>query len=79
MGWDRCPPLFFRGDPTLQLSPGDTIYAGGDGNDWFTSTGQMVWGTTTGPEVNTRPYAVMKMDYQETITQEARVQVNIKA
>jgi hypothetical protein len=29
--------------------------------------------------VNARSYAVMKMDYQETITQEARVQVNIKA
>ncbi len=61
------------------LSNGDTIYAGGDGNDWFTPNGQLVWGKTTGPTVNTRPYAVMQMEYQETVTQEVQVQVNTQA
>lgn len=66
-------------DKASALSTGDTVYAGGDGNDWFTSTGHLVWGKTTGPTVNTRPYAVMQMEYHETINQEAQIQVNKQA
>jgi hypothetical protein len=61
------------------LSRGDTVYAGGDGNDWFTSAGQLVWGQTTGPTVTSRPYATMQMEYHEKITQEVQVQVNTQA
>ncbi|PKO13789.1 MAG: hypothetical protein CVU39_17335 [Chloroflexi bacterium HGW-Chloroflexi-10] len=55
---------------------GDTVYAGGDGNDWFTSSGQLLWGKTTSPIVNTRPYATMQLEYRERITQQISVQVN---
>ena len=58
---------------------GDTVYAGGDGNDWFTADGKLLWGKTTGPTVTNRPYAVMQLDYQEKTTQEVNVQVNKQA
>lgn len=54
---------------------GDTVYAGGDGNDWFTSNGKLLWGKTTGPTVTSRPYAVMQLQYQEKISQQISVQV----
>lgn len=51
---------------------GDTVYAGGDGNDWFDASKRLVWGITTGPTVNTRPSSVMLMEYryrmEQTIT-----------
>lgn len=34
---------------------GDVVYAGGDGNDWYTASGQLLWGQTTGPSVVARP------------------------
>jgi hypothetical protein len=54
------------------IPTGDTVYAGGDGNDWFDASKRLVWGQTTGPSVNTRPSAVMLMEYryrmEQTIT-----------
>lgn len=60
----------------LTLAKGDTVVAGGDGNDWYTEDGQLLWGKTTGPEVTSRPSAVWQMSYKETATQQATVQVN---
>jgi hypothetical protein len=54
---------------------GDVVYAGGDGNDWFTSAGQLLWGKTTGPAVTSRPYAVMQFEYHEKITQSLSIEV----
>ncbi len=54
---------------------GDVVYAGGDGNDWFTSAGQLLWGKTTGPTVTSRPYAVMQFEYHEKITQSLSIEV----
>jgi hypothetical protein len=61
------------------LPMGDTVYAGGDGNDWFTADGKLLWGKTTGPMVSSRPYAVMQLEYHEKITQEINVQVDKQA
>jgi hypothetical protein len=58
------------------LARGDTVVAGGDGNDWYTEDGQLLWGETTGPVVTSRPSAVWQMSYKETVTQEATIQVN---
>lgn len=58
---------------------GDTVYAGGDGNDWFTSDGKLLWGKTTGPVVNTRPAATLQLEYQETTRQQVSVQINKQA
>lgn len=58
------------------LPMGDTVYAGGDGNDWFTSGGQLLWGQTTSPAVTTRPSAVLQLQYSEKITQQIGIQVN---
>lgn len=60
----------------LTLTKGDTVVAGGDGNDWYTEDGQLLWGETTGPVVTSRPTAVWQMSYKETVTQEATIQVN---
>jgi hypothetical protein len=60
----------------MTLDKGDTVVAGGDGNDWYTENGQLLWGEATGPVVNSRPSAVWQMSYKETVTQEATVQVN---
>lgn len=45
---------------------GDVVYAGGDGNDWFDSAGQMVWGKTTSKPVVTRPYSALEVNVTQT-------------
>jgi hypothetical protein len=61
------------------LAKGDTVVAGGDGNDWYTVDGQLLWGQTTGPIVTSRPAGVWQMNYKETVTQQATIQVNTQA
>lgn len=83
-GWTEDKKMFASGVDThgaqaMILDKGDTVYAGGDGNDWFTKDGQLLWGKTTGPSVTVRPSALMQMSYKETVTQEATVQVNVQA
>jgi hypothetical protein len=63
----------------LSLNKGDTVVAGGDGNDWYTVDGELLWGQTTGPVVTSRPSAVWQMSYKETVTTEASIQVNTQA
>ena len=63
----------------LTLDQGDTVYAGGDGNDWYTDDGQLLWGKTTGPVVTSRPSAVWQMTYKETVTRQEEIQINTQA
>lgn len=63
----------------LSLNKGDTVYAGGDGNDWYTDDGQLLWGKTTGPVVTSRPSAVWQMSYKETVTRQEEIQINTQA
>ena len=77
--WNEQNGLF-SSDVDTRSSPssvqlGDTVYAGGDGNDWFTSGGKLLWGRQTGPVVTSRPYATMQFQYRETISQQLNVQV----
>lgn len=66
-----------QGSVSLSSVPmGDTVYAGGDGNDWFTPGGRLLWGKTTGPAIFSRPYAVMQMEYQEKISTQVTARVN---
>jgi hypothetical protein len=51
------------------LSMGDVVYAGGDGNDWFNSSGQLIWGKTTGPRPLARPYASLEIQVKQTTVQ----------
>lgn len=56
---------------------GDVVYSGGDGNDWFDAAKNLVWGTTTGPVVTTRPSSYIEFEYNQRITQSLSVmQVN---
>jgi hypothetical protein len=48
---------------------GDVVYAGGDGNDWFDTSGKMIWGATTGPRITSRPYATTSITIRQTIEQ----------
>lgn len=59
---------------------GDVVYAGGDGNDWFDASKNLIWGVTTGPVITTRPSSLVEFQYRQTITQQVSVmQVNQKA
>jgi hypothetical protein len=59
---------------------GDTVYAGGDGNDWFDASRNLVWGKTTGLAVTARPNAYIEFKYEQWITQQfSMVQVNQQA
>jgi hypothetical protein len=51
------------------VSAGDTVYAGGDGNDWYDSAQRLVWGKTTGPLASTRPSALLELSYRRTVTE----------
>ncbi len=53
---------------------GDVVHAGGDGNDWFDQTGQMVWGKTTGPAVTARPAYTLQLTLSQTVTQASLTQ-----
>ena len=46
------------------VAMGDTVYAGGDGADWYDASGKLVWGKTTGPGATTRPDAILQMSYR---------------
>ena len=48
---------------------GDVVRAGGDGNDWFDTSGRLIWGKTTGPAMTARPAYVLEVSMQQTITQ----------
>ncbi len=58
------------------LPVGDVVYAGGDGNDWFDASHKLIWGRTTGPEINTRPAAISQVNYRYSEQREIAVSVN---
>lgn len=55
---------------------GDVVYAGGDGNDWYNASQQLIWGKSTGPEINYRPAARLTVNYQYSEKREIAVNVN---
>lgn len=84
--WDEENSLFNTKVKTDALSAsssvamGDVVYAGGDGNDWFDAAKNLIWGTTTGPVVTTRPSSFVEFQYNQRITQSVTVsQVNQQA
>jgi hypothetical protein len=59
---------------------GDTVYAGGDGNDWYDRIGQLVWGKTTSAPVLSKPSAILEMSYRRTLTQQISINsIGLKA
>ncbi len=44
------------------IPTGDTVFAGGDGADWFDASGRLVWGKITGPHIANRPTGVVEFD-----------------
>ena len=81
--WDDKNGLFaqtvtYDAYSALSLIPvGDTVYAGGDGNDWFDAAKNLIWGYTSGPIVTGRPSSVIEFTYNQTITQQLTIlQVN---
>ena len=53
---------------------GDTVHAGGDGNDWFDANNNLIWGKTTGPVVTNRPSATLEFYYKQTVSQSISIQ-----
>lgn len=58
------------------VAMGDVVYAGGDGNDWFDANHKLIWGRTTGPEINSRPGARLQVNYCYSEKREVAVNVN---
>jgi hypothetical protein len=52
-----------------QLPLGDMVRAGGDGNDWFDTSGRLLWGKTTGAAVTARPAYALQVNVKQTVTQ----------
>lgn len=52
---------------------GDVVYAGGDGNDWFDASRNLIWGKTTGPIVASRPSSILEFQYSQRITQQISI------
>ncbi len=48
---------------------GDTVLAGGDGNDWFDASGRLVWGKTTAPQPSMHPTGSLEMTIRQRLTQ----------
>jgi len=77
--WSEDKGLFadqVKSDGTLATSlvpMGDVVYAGGDGNDWFDASKNLIWGKTTGPLVTTRPSSFLELQYTQRITQQLSV------
>jgi hypothetical protein len=46
---------------------GDVVFAGGDGNDWFNSAGQLIWGQTTGPRITSRPSSLLEISIRQSV------------
>jgi hypothetical protein len=65
----------------LSLVPvGDAVYAGGDGNDWFDASKNLIWGQTTGPMVTSKPSSLIEFTYNQRVTQQVSVlQINQRA
>lgn len=57
----------------ISTPSGDTVLSGGDGNDWYDSRGNLVWGKTTGPVVTQRPNAKLEFMYRQTVSQSVSV------
>jgi hypothetical protein len=76
--WNEKTTLFAspvaEGTSSSSVPQGDIVYAGGDGNDWF-SGGKLLWGKTTGPAVNSRPLATLQLEYHESISQQLSMTV----
>jgi hypothetical protein len=53
---------------------GDAVYAGGDGNDWYDSSRNLLWGKTTGPLAGARPDFIYEYNFKQTISQQLTVQ-----
>lgn len=52
---------------------GDVVYAGGDGNDWYDASRNLVWGKTTGLIVTSRPSSYVEYTFSQRITQQLTV------
>ena len=53
---------------------GDIVRENGDGNDWYDTTGHLVWGKTTGPIINSRPNFVVNYSFTQKLEQNVAVQ-----
>lgn len=52
---------------------GDVVYSGGDGNDWYDASQNLIWGKTTGPIVTSRPSSYIEFEYNQRITQQISI------
>jgi len=58
----------------MSLVPvGDTVYAGGDGNDWFDAAKNLIWGQTSGHVVTSRPSSTIEYTYGQRIIQQVSI------
>jgi hypothetical protein len=71
---------YFQKDPAdlpSSVPLGDVVKAGGDGNDWYTVSGSLLWGQTTGPMIRSRPQSVLKMSLTQEVTQVVEASISV--
>ncbi len=77
--WDEENGLFAhtvtnQAFTAMSLVPvGDTVYAGGDGNDWFDAAKNLIWGQTSGHVVTSRPSSTIEYTYGQRIIQQVSI------
>jgi hypothetical protein len=69
-------PIIGDSSGSSSIPLGDVVFAGGDGNDWFDASHKLIWGRTTGPEINTRLSAILQVNYRYSEIRKVSVSVN---
>lgn len=57
------------------LEKGDVVVAGGDGGDWFDTTGNLLWGHSGAAAPTSRPLMSVSMNFSQVIHQEISAQL----
>jgi hypothetical protein len=53
--------------PNFDISRGDAVFVGGDGNDWFTASGLLVWGHSNLPSNNIPSSLNLELIIKQTV------------
>ena len=85
-GYGGASSLFNEGMQYFQQDPvdlpssvplGDVVRAGGDGNDWYSPSGSLLWGQTTGPAIQNRPQSVLQMSLTQEVSQAVEASISV--
>jgi hypothetical protein len=53
----------------IDIPLGDTVFAGGNGNDWYSASGKLLWSCTTSPFINKPPSPKLELMMKQVMTE----------